>query len=369
MRVRVFFACALVSAQSFLFAESGAQVHPISGNPSCASCRIEVAGRVSLGSRNDSVSVPDSPRVAVGRDGLFYAVSARRALAGPLIYDSRGALRRPMGRRGSGPGEFGPTSSVAVAPSGELYVRDIQTGLQVFGADGTFRRNLPLPHASFNMALIGDSVVAIAGGTRPAAAPDRSVHLYSAKSSKLIAGIGPAMDLRRDRPPALVFVAPSGADGLWLVQEGQTISRWTLAGTKTIQFDWQTGWLGQLDRRYARVPAQQAGPLYLVWEDTRNRLLWVLSKVADPDFKDTMAPLKEGAPIPPEMYSAKRYNDLSNSVVSVIDLARNVLISSTVLPESVYHWTEDGRAVVMQEATDGYAWIEVLSLRLTGFSR
>jgi hypothetical protein len=55
------------------------------------------------------------------------------------VFDPQGRYLRTIGRKGSGPGEFGRIADMAVLPDGRLLVTDFETRrTSLFGPDGRF---------------------------------------------------------------------------------------------------------------------------------------------------------------------------------------------------------------------------------------
>jgi hypothetical protein len=63
-----------------------------------------------------------------------------------LVFGPDGRFVRQVGKRGGGPGEFEAPVSIAIAADGSLAVFDLaHRNFSIFGADGAFRRSVPLP--------------------------------------------------------------------------------------------------------------------------------------------------------------------------------------------------------------------------------
>jgi hypothetical protein len=83
--------------------------------------------------------------VAVLRNGSVAAFDAK-GTAGETVdlFDADGKFVKRIGRKGSGPGEFGDVLDLAVAPNGTLLGWDPRNGrINTYAPDGTFRKSYP----------------------------------------------------------------------------------------------------------------------------------------------------------------------------------------------------------------------------------
>jgi hypothetical protein len=343
-----------------------AQTRTVTGAPACDSCRIQLDRTVRIGERSDSVGIAGLPRVALGARGNFYVISDLLPTAGALVYDSAGRHQGTLGREGSGPGELRQAVRIATNSPGQVFLQDPYGTVHVFGPDGHFMQSLPgIAPALTNMAVIGDSMLALPTRSRPRTAPDRPVQLYGTRSGRWLLGIGPREDLVGSTPPTIASVAASASGAVWIVRVPDEIQLWSLNGSRLATLSWSRDWLRFAG--VARLPPENAYVLHDVWEDPANGLLWVVSVFDDPDAANDPPPGRAGQPIPRGALDPSRLNAAKNSVVSVLDPRSGRIVAHLRLDEAIYEFLRDGRIVTMRENADGHQELVILSLRLIGY--
>ena len=78
------------------------------------------------------------------------------------VFQPDGTLVRSWGSRGAAPGQFISPRGIAVSALGEVFVGDGDNAwIQVFGENGTFRRQFAAPSGNLNVAVApnGDVLV------------------------------------------------------------------------------------------------------------------------------------------------------------------------------------------------------------------
>jgi hypothetical protein len=93
--------------------------------------------------------------VAVEENGWLYVLDARSSDV--RVFDQRGRLVAKFGRPGRGPGEFANPTSVALGPSGRVYVGDLTRQVHVFerhGPEFKYVRSLRLRVAALDMCIM-----------------------------------------------------------------------------------------------------------------------------------------------------------------------------------------------------------------------
>ena len=87
-------------------------------------CRIELVKVISLSDSLHPGLFAYSPLVMRDSRGFWYVTSTDDGLRRVGVFDERGGLRKVIGRRGEGPGEFADISHIVVGPGDSLYVYD-----------------------------------------------------------------------------------------------------------------------------------------------------------------------------------------------------------------------------------------------------
>jgi hypothetical protein len=344
--------------------------HSLTSGSACSSCSIRVIERLTIGSQSDPEIGGGMVRAAFGADSTLYVISDLLASPGVRTYSSTGKYTRLVGRLGQGPGEFRHAWRIASSQVGELFVHDIDGTVQVYGADGRFRRVLRgLIRPVTDPVVIGDTLIAIvAGTTRPRSIPDRDVILYSAATGEVVGGTGPASDLQPGEPRPIAAVFPSSTGRLWILERPgagtNALERWTVSGEIELRIQPVSGW----HHGVRGAPRTTNATIGRVWEDTARGLLWIKSQVSDPSYRDPFPSPQPGQPYPRYYFDAGEMNRRWNSIITVFDIARGLAVAHLLLDEHVYQFLADGRLVTMRESDDGYQWMEILRLQLTGYS-
>ena len=104
--------------------------------------------------------------IAVAPNGDIYVVQGHgRAPSAVLKFDRDGNFIKAWGKKGKGPGEFDIAHSIAIDAKGLVYVADRNNQrIQVFDADGTFVREMPLPGTPCGLFITPDQTLWLAHG-------------------------------------------------------------------------------------------------------------------------------------------------------------------------------------------------------------
>lgn len=346
-------------------ASAAAQVVEVGGAAVCATCRIVIEDRLVLGAADDPEIGGAMVRAALGNGGRVHVISDLLPSPGIRTYDAGGRYSGLVGRPGAGPGEFRHAWRIATGAGGELYVHDTSGLVQVFGPDGGFRRTLRGPVLpSADPVIVGDSLlVIVSAGIRPTEVSDRDVFVYRADTGRLVGGTGPHVPADGRRASLAVFA--SGRERIWILHRPggeHGLERWTLSGTRQLRMTFTPGWHSAVPGA-ARASGATVGR---VWEDTSHGLLWMKSQVDDPSYRSPFPEPRPGEPFPRYWFDAGEMNRRHDSIISVIDISRGVVLAHLYLDEHVYQFLEDGRLVTMRESEDGYQWVELIRLGLAG---
>jgi hypothetical protein len=160
----------------------------IARGPGCEHCTLEFTKLGQLGGPHDTVLLTIETRIAVRDDGKF--------IAGPTseggvaaIFDSIGAIARPYGTAGEGPGENGRILNVLPWPGDSVLLVGWHR-LNLVGGDRGQGRTIPLDRVSASsrtVALPRDGIV-----VRNYNSPPNRAFLAFNMDGSLRSGMGPA---------------------------------------------------------------------------------------------------------------------------------------------------------------------------------
>ncbi len=129
---------------------------------------------------NDRV-INVTPHVAVDPRGGFLVADAREAQV--RLYGADGDLRRVIGRKGNGPGEFRHLSAVRRLPDGRIAATEMSGKVSVFDADGkALLRARQAPVAPLYDADVLDARHLVLAGRRAGTGGTSLVHVYDVET-------------------------------------------------------------------------------------------------------------------------------------------------------------------------------------------
>lgn len=142
------------------------------GQTATPQLRIETRPALEMGGDGSGPRSPLLARVRTGaRTKSGYAI-ADAAAHSFFVFDSLGRFERAVGRQGKGPGEFSGITWVGQCAGDSLVTWDsMERRLSVFSADGSFARQVRLPHSAGQVACAPNGTLAFLmyprGGTPP----------------------------------------------------------------------------------------------------------------------------------------------------------------------------------------------------------
>ena len=343
----------------------------ISGDPSCAECRIVLEELVTLGSLEDPASIASGnahTACIVGRLSTGEYVSSGIAGGGEIfVYDQLGTLVGRRGRRGEGPGELGQNLSVIVGPADTLFVVDrSQDRLTTLGPSGNYVASFTLPPRVFGFARLADGgfifhtrAHGIRGGDNPL------LRRYSGSGQELAARQLPSRRMVRQRMADMDrrTVGPSRTGDYWAARYWTyEIQRWTTAGRPDLTIVRDVDWFPPGDPGSAddvRAWFQEAPPpniLRHLWE-AEDGLLWTYSIVADPRWT-------------PEPESDAEYLAWSrrtwDTMVEVLDIRNGTVLASLRHDEHLLPVCSSDLVSTVRESPTGDAQAVVFRASLEG---
>ncbi|HEY5545797.1 MAG TPA: hypothetical protein VIK50_07045 [Gemmatimonadaceae bacterium] len=280
---------------------------------------------VVLGDSSDTSSVrPD----AVGRGCMVgRLLSGEYVLSGVAgggvlnVYDARGKLRRTIGRKGAGPGEFrSPLRFVPGNGDSLFVVDDGNARIQVVTSTGDYVRVFPTRDRYRGFALLPDDQLVIF--RVPSSRNDRLFHQFDREGNVLRSFGAPVQpDGSLDLENWFVVAAPR--DRYWTASIwSYALSRWSGPDTLDLEIARKVDWFPSPsvypEGMYVSVPPP---PLLLhAWEDSSGRL-WTYSAVADANWVP-------GKFQPSPEWQARTFD----TMIEVIDLSSGDLLASLRYP-------------------------------------
>jgi hypothetical protein len=262
-----------------------------------------------LGADSGVAAIPTWPQVSARHPAGYRVVVPQPGTSGfvPLVYDDGGNFLGALEPGDVGEAGFVRPLFARIGVDGSIWIFDAGNRVLVFDAMRRYQRTVRLPVAPWDATLLPDGRLAVTASAF--GAPHRWVLLEPDGRVVRAVGVG---DPSLPSPQRI----SAGADG--------TI--WTVAMTHRFQLEqWDT--LGQLVRRFDTAPAwfpsyarlEAPGPdrpplpaVQGIWFDS-DGALWVLGKVADPDWASGLGPVVDGSA------AILRPDDAYDTIVEVRD--------------------------------------------------
>ena len=216
---------------------------------------FEVSGRLVLEETDKAMTV--LPMVSAGAPGEFLLAEPREGQVN--VYDTAGRLRRVVGRRGEGPGEFRAPISARKTLNGGIVVADVMLSrLTFFPAGGSGEPEVvasPLPLVLGVQHLDGSRY--LLSGQIMSGQPPRLLHIWDRETGEVKRSFMPIGVPEESRPYAGSYTSVDA------VLEGDTIwAVWALSDT-LYKFDRGGGVLKKLPlslpRPMGALPGAEAG--------------------------------------------------------------------------------------------------------------
>ena len=224
---------------------------------------FEVSGKLVLEETDEAMTV--LPMVSLGAPGEFLLAEPREGQVN--VYDTSGRLRRVVGRRGEGPGEFLAPISARRAPDGGIVVADVMLSrLTFFPSGGSGEPEVvasPLPLVLGAQDMGGG--LYLLSGQIMSGQPPRLLHIWDREADEVKRSFMPMGVPEESRPYATSYTSVDA------VLEGDTIwAVWALSDT-LYKFDRGGGVLEKLPLSLPRPMGVLPGTETGVITDPRAR--------------------------------------------------------------------------------------------------
>ena len=299
----------------FCVTAAGMNAQPVTivpDRPTCASCKIRMTLRATLGHANDSILLSSGSFAVRDSRGMHYAEGVERGVI--LQYDSVGTFVKPISRRGEGPGEFRVVSAMAIGPGDSLHV--FGGRYAVFSPSGAFvRTSTPFStHYQVHSAVVLESGATIAQFVIPSA--DRAGKLFH-----MIGTPGDALRSFGESPDRLYVesfasarrrIAPASPTSFWAAELSRyRIERWESGGRLVQVFERRAECFPPWDPALplANPTVARRPPMVRTLAVDRVGRLWVSTTVADKNWTP-----QQGSRLGPN-WTARAFD----TIVEVID--------------------------------------------------
>lgn len=329
----------------------------------CAACRVQVEQVVRIGADGpeEGQFVRKASHAVRLKDGRFIVAQDL-----PLIYDSLGRYVSQMGRIGSGPGEFRSVDAIHLASDGSVHVVDLQNGIRrsIWSVAGSFERAVNMPVLTVLSELLDNGLVVQSGLGRAPGQVGHRLHVSDAQGQWLRSFGDDDHVALRAYTQVSRRIARSAGSSFW----SAPVSAYQLE-----KWDAETGRLQTvLTRSEPRFPPhseRSSGtsgtvptPTIVDLHEDRSGLLWVLVRVAAPEWRRALGPPDRANP---GRVSYKVREDLAfHTQIEAIDVAKREVVASVRLPAYATFFIEDRLIGLHRESEEGHVYLDVMRLSL-----
>lgn len=336
---------------------------------SCVSCRISVRVAVILRPRGDSGEVTGRPEeVLSDAMGRFWVLDGSGP---PMVYGSTGEFLASVGRRGSGPGEFGsPYDATALPGDSVMLIDRFGPRAVIVGPDLRPARTVRVPWQLGPAVAVAWPTSLMANGnvgTREGAGwPLHRVAMDGA-DARIVSSFGSGRgELRPDGWPELAQRLADVRDGrVWASSvSSYRLDQWTAAGELVRSLERRPEWFFAGSGPGIGTPSAPPPAAVAAIREDPSGLLWVFVMVPARSWRGAWRGVPEGA----REVSARQIalEKLFATVVEVIDPATARVIARRRLDQWVIDALPEGRAAEYSVDIDGVPRIRILQLELVG---
>jgi hypothetical protein len=356
--------CLRAGVLASLLMSSGPEVHAAVQRPVvlsrdiCQECDVSLMHVVTLGDLDGPGAIGPLSTIAMMADGR-YAVGSDVSDSEIVVFSPDGRTATVIGREGDGPGEFRFVRWVRTF-GGNLHVFDARARRHtVFSPHlQVFRTSSFMGSPLGGVVVVNDSTVVMNSHIRTRERVGFLLHVFDGSGNLTRSFAEEQTGYRFEAPGATYWraVSSSSRGGVWSARmTSYRIDEWSLDGTLLRSFAGGAPWFVEHDGRSgAPDPSKPPPPRILdIHEDGQDRL-WVMIRVASPEWSDALRPSGSGAH--PEM-GAFTIDDLNRAYDTIIEVIHvpsgSVVVSSRLQPaliefvgaDQVVSTTEDSYGV------------------------
>jgi len=332
----------------------------------CTRCTIQITQVATLGPA-ELVEWPQA--MSEDRQGRYYVTQPNKREL-PAVFDATGRRVAVLGAAGEGPGEFRNAAIIAVDPRTDtIFVTDWATSrLSVYSPQLKFVRSFPFPSRARVLVVLQDHRLAAMARIADRASIGLPFHIFRRDGLRLKAIGDQSRPFTEER--AMFFahrLAPSRRDGFWAAPlwGEYRIEHWTATGVRDVHLIRRPDWHTTLhSSRRAENPEAMDTPPSSNWgiAETETGLLWVLTRVADPNRK--RAVLDTLRNVEGKYVTARDPDQLWDSVLELIDPMHGTVVASQRFDKLLFMTLPSGKIVRVNE-TDKGVQVQVFALKLS----
>jgi hypothetical protein len=340
----------------------------ISDQVACPSCRIAIESAINLEPPENGF--PGTPQ-AVARllngtivVGFGFDVEMMR-------YTPTGRLLEHVEPEGDGPGEYRSIYNLAALPGDSVLVVDAMLRrATVIAPSGRAVRTMPFPTAQGTILRTADSVLIVNAALRDPKRAGLPLHEFTI-SGRIGRSFGDAHPVERPGHEEDVarVTALHGPDSLWVVRTSQRydLELWPIGDRMATRILRRNAtWFPARSYPAGTIPSANEPPAPSVtaaWED-RNGLVWVMLRVADPEWKESLIRQAERPGHEKNGLTYQDPSDYYDMLLEIIDPRAGRLLASHRMDQLLGSTGEPGLFLQMTEDQFGEPGFRLVSLTL-----
>ena len=326
--------------------------------PSQCDCRIELTKVISLSDSLHPGLFAYSPLVMRDSRGIWYATSNTDGLKQVGVFHQDGRLKKVLGGRGEGPGEFTFINHIVVGSGDTLYVYDhTQLRRSVFDPDHEFVRTDPIPAFMRQIVPLPSALMVVNSSIPTRERVGWPLHTIGADGGVLHSfGADPPVS----RPDGTSLedrgIAIDTEGVLWVAPRNvYELSTYSAVGARfeptnrlyRRQVEWFQPWTDLSPDGRPRPAMKQ-----IAFSPEDPTLLWVVISVADPEW----APLRQ-----PTRSSKELINSLYDSILEVIDAKSGSVLASRRFGPTLSRLTFQGLIPALRIDDSDRVWMDIFT--------
>lgn len=338
----------------------------VPSTPSCLTCSVTLSKVVTLGAADGPGAFSTRPYF-IGQDsrGRFYAVTPDSPDELPYVFDAQGRYLQRLGRVGDGPGEFRSPTVLRVRQD-TLYVLDTSGRITILSPSYAIVTTFTGPRGAMDALPLSNGTIVVNALVRDRDRFGFMQHLLDRRGNYLgsfdpdTLAFNPRNITARKR-----VMADGGTGRMWTapLAHHYVVSAWSLTGQLEKQLTRTPTWFPSYDRAWLVSPTVAPMPYVLGLWEAPDGYLWVVARVADPNWKQGLgkAVEVEGRTI----YPVDDAQEVYDSVIEVIDPLTARLVASTRLPGTIDVVIRPGLVAGVRETEKGALVADVFRVQWT----